>query len=160
MASLHALTVQSLDGQSIDLARYRGKVLLVVNTASQCGLTPQYAGLQALYNELAPRGVEVLGFPSNDFGAQEPGTAAEIREFCTARYAVTFPLFAKVVTKGEAAQSPVYAALGKATGKLPGWNFAKYVVGKDGVPLRFFDSRVAPDDKGLRATLESALAAP
>ncbi|MBL9077810.1 MAG: glutathione peroxidase [Planctomycetes bacterium] len=157
---LYSLRAPALDGSTVDLASLRGKVALVVNVASECGYTPQYAGLQRLHAELAPRGFTVLGFPSNDFGAQEPGTAEQIRSFCTERYAVEFPLFAKVGTKAGAAQSPVYALLGEATGSLPNWNFCKYVVGKDGRPVAFFPSRTAPDAKELRAAIEQALAAP
>ena len=128
----YALKAADLGGAPRDLAQYAGKVTLVVNTASACGYTPQYAGLEALHDELAPRGFVVLGWPSNDFGGQEPGTAEEIRAFCTDEYHVTFPLFAKVVTKAGPEQSPIYAHLGEATGKLPTWNFCKYLIGKDG----------------------------
>ncbi|MGQ0552407.1 MAG: glutathione peroxidase [Planctomycetota bacterium] len=156
--SFHALKVAALDGKPVDLNQYKGKVLLVVNTASECGLTPQYKALEALHKELAPRGFSVLGFPSNDFGKQEPGSPAEIQEFCSVNYGVTFPLFAKVVTKAGAGQSPVYELLGGATGKLPGWNFGKYLVGKDGRPIAFYDPKLAPDAKELRADIEKALA--
>ena len=158
--TLHALKVESLDAGPLDLAQYKGKVLLVVNVASECGFTKQYAGLEALHRELEPRGFQILGFPSNDFGGQEPGTPAEIRQFCTDKYEVSFPLFSKVVTKPGPEQSPVYAYLGGATGKLPGWNFGKYLVGRDGVPIAFFDSKVAPDAAELRGAIEKALAAP
>jgi glutathione peroxidase len=157
--TLHSMKVESLDAGPVDLARYKGDVLLVVNVASECGLTPQYAGLETLEKELAPKGFHVLGFPSNEFGGQEPGAPDAIRRFCTERFAVTFPLFAKVATKAGPEQSPVYAYLGGATGKLPGWNFGKYLVGRDGKPLGFYDSRVGPDDAQLRADIEQALAA-
>ena len=143
----------------MSLDRWKGKVVLVVNTASQCGYTPQYAGLEALHDELKPRGFEVLGFPSNDFGGQEPGTPEQIRTFCTQNYGVSFPLFSKVVTKNGPDQSPVYSYLGAATGELPTWNFAKYLVGKDGKPICFFNSKVPPDDKELVAAIDKALAA-
>src|SRR4051794_27588941 len=126
--SLYALNTKSLDGSAVDLSTYRGKVTLVVNVASRCGSTPQYEGLEALHRELSPRGFSVLGFPSNDFGSQEPGSPDEIATFCETRYGVTFPLFEKVVTKAGAHQSPVYALLG-SSGKLPTWNFGKYLVG-------------------------------
>jgi len=133
--------------------------VLVVNVASRCGYTPQYAGLEKLHREMAPKGVTILGFPSNDFGGQEPGTPDEIQTFCKLTYDVTFPLFAKVVTKAGPDQSPVYAFLGE-TGSLPQWNFAKYVVDKNGKVVAFFPSRVVPDAPELRAAIEKALAAP
>jgi glutathione peroxidase len=155
--SLYELTAESLAGEPVDLGRYAGQVSLVVNTASECGLTPQLAGLQDLQEEFGPRGLVVLGFPSNEFGGQEPGTAAEIQTFCSENYGVTFPLFAKVRTKAGEGQSPVYAYLGGATGTLPGWNFGKYLVSRDGRVLGFFDSRVSPADGQLRGAIEQAL---
>lgn len=157
--TLHALGARTLAGEATDLASYRGKVLLVVNTASECGYTPQYEGLEKLHEELAPMGFAVLGFPSNDFGGQEPGSAAEIQAFCTERFQVSFSLFEKVVTKPGADQSPVYAYLGQTTGKLPNWNFCKYLVGADGVPLAFYSSKTVPDDAELRAAIDAALSA-
>ena len=156
--SLYDLKVARLSGEPADLAAYKGKVALVVNVASQCGYTPQYAGLEKLYRELAPKGVVILGFPSNDFGGQEPGTAEEIGQFCQKNYGVTFPMFAKVVTKAGPDQSPVYAFLGES-GELPKWNFSKYVVDRNGKVEAFFPSRVAPDAPELRAAIEKALAA-
>ena len=156
-ASLYNLTTRTLEGQPADLSAYRGKVTLVVNVASKCGFTPQYEGLEALHRELAPRGFAVLGFPSNDFGNQEPGTSEEIGAFCRRTYGVTFPMHEKVVTKAGTDQSPIYAFLGQ-TGSLPGWNFAKYVVGRDGTVRAFFPSRTAPDAKELREAIERALA--
>jgi glutathione peroxidase len=155
--SLYRLATKSLEGQPADLKSYAGKVALVVNVASQCGFTPQYAGLEKLYGDLKGRGFVVLGFPSNDFGGQEPGTAVEIRQFCSLNYDVTFPLFEKVVTRAGAGQSPVYANLQKQSGELPGWNFAKYLVGKDGKVVKFYKSGVKPDDAGLRKDIEAAL---
>jgi glutathione peroxidase len=155
--SLYQLTTRTLEGQPAELKTYAGKVALVVNVASQCGYTPQYAGLERLYGELKGRGFVVLGFPSNDFGGQEPGTAVEIRQFCSLNYDVTFPLFEKVVTKAGAAQSPVYANLQKQSGNLPSWNFAKYLVGKDGKVVKFYKSEVKPDDAALRRDIETAL---
>jgi len=154
---LYSLPTAALDGSAADLSVYRGKVTLVVNVASECGFTPQYAGLQQLHQEFAARGFAVLGFPSNDFGGQEPGTPEQIRSFCTTKYGVDFPLFAKVRTKAGDGQSPVYELLGKATGSLPNWNFCKYLVGKDGQPLAFYASRTAPDAAELRAAIEQAL---
>ena len=154
----YSLKVNSLDGQPVDLSQYRGKVALVVNVASKCGYTPQYEGLEALHREYQDRGVVVLGFPSNDFGGQEPGTPEQIREFCSSRYQVDFPLFEKVQTKAGAGQSPVYALLGKATGgQLPDWNFCKYVVGKDGGVQDYFASKTAPGSQELRAAIDAAL---
>jgi glutathione peroxidase len=156
--SFYALKTTTLAGQPADLAQYQGKVALVVNVASQCGFTPQYAGLQKLYDELKDKGFVILGFPSNDFGAQEPGTPDEIQAFCKKNYGVTFPLFSKLVTKAGPEQSPVYAWLGK-TGSLPTWNFAKYVVDKHGRVVEFFNSKVTPDAPELRAAIDKALAA-
>lgn len=155
--SLYDLRVATLDGKPADLAAYRGKVVLVVNVASQCGYTPQYAGLEKLHRELEPKGFAVLGFPSNDFGGQEPGTPEEIVTFCKRTYDVTFPMFAKVVTKAGPGQSPVYTFLGES-GSLPQWNFSKYVVDKNGKVEAFFPSRVTPDAPELRAAIEKALA--
>jgi glutathione peroxidase len=155
--SFYSLQTTTLTGQPAPLSQYAGKVALVVNVASQCGLTPQYAGLQKLYDEMKGRGVEVLGFPSNDFGAQEPGSPEEIATFCEKNYSVTFPMFSKVVTKAGGDQSPVYSFLGKI-GSLPSWNFGKYLVGKDGKVVSFFSSKVPPDAKELRDAIEAALA--
>jgi glutathione peroxidase len=156
-SSFHDLKAQTLAGQPADLAAYRGKVLLVVNTASECGYTPQYAGLEKLHREMSPKGFSVLGFPSNDFGGQEPGTAQEIAEFCRKNYGVTFPMFSKISTRPGPTQSPVYAFLG-ASGNLPSWNFAKYLIGKDGRVTAFFPSAVTPDSPELRGAIAKALA--
>jgi glutathione peroxidase len=156
--SLYRLTTKTLEGRPADLGAYAGKVALVVNVASQCGYTPQYAGLEKLYGELKARGFVVLGFPSNDFGGQEPGTAEEIRQFCSINYNVSFPLFEKVITKAGPGQSPVYANLQKQAGELPSWNFAKYLVGKDGKVVRFYKSGVKPEDPSVRREIEAALA--
>lgn len=156
--SFYSLQAKSLDTAPAELAGCKGKVTLVVNVASECGYTPQYAGLQKLHDELKDRGFAVLGFPSNDFGAQEPGDAAQIRQFCTTKYKVGFPLFAKVQTKEGEGQSPIYTWLQKQSGKLPNWNFCKYLVGKDGNVIGFYNSKVKPDDAELRAAIEKALA--
>lgn len=155
--SLYTLRTQSLDGKPADLSKFAGKVTLVVNVASECGYTPQYAGLQALHAELEGRGFAVLGFPSNEFGRQEPGSAEAIREFCSTRFSVSFPMFAKCEVKPGAAQSPVFAFLSKQTGEVPGWNFCKYLVARDGRALAFFKSGVAPDSAELRAAIDEAL---
>ena len=155
-ASFYALSTSRLNGEPVDLKEYAGKVALVVNTASKCGFTPQYKGLQELYTDLSPRGFVILGFPSNDFGGQEPGTAEEIKTFCELNYKVTFPMFSKVVTKAGPDQSAIYTWLGQG-GNLPQWNFSKYVIGKDGRVVAFFPSKVTPDAPELRAAIESAL---
>lgn len=155
--SLYALSTRALDGTPVSLSEYAGKVTLFVNVASACGYTPQYAGLQALHDKLKGRGFAVLGFPCNDFGKQEPGTADEIRSFCDRTYGVTFPLFEKVVTRAGDGQSPIYAELSRESGKLPAWNFAKYLVGPNGKVLAFFEPKVAPDDAALRGAIETAL---
>jgi glutathione peroxidase len=156
-ASFYDLETKALDGKPGNLAQYKGKVAVVVNVASKCGYTPQYAGLEKLYREMTPKGVVVLGFPSNDFGGQEPGSAEEIATFCKTKYDVTFPLFEKGVTKAGPTQSPVYQYLG-ATGNLPGWNFSKYVVDKKGQVVAFFPSKVTPDAPELKAAIDKALA--
>jgi glutathione peroxidase len=155
--SLYSLKSKSLEGEDIALEKFSGKVALLVNVASQCGLTPQYSELEALYKKYEPKGFVVLGFPSNDFGKQEPGSAEEIREFCSTKYRITFPMFEKVQTKAGAGQSPIYAELGKATGSLPAWNFGKYLIGRDGKILRFFDSKLPPDDPEIVKAVEAAL---
>jgi glutathione peroxidase len=155
--SFYALKTTTLQGQPADLSQYSGKVALVVNVASQCGFTPQYTGLQKLYDELKGRGFVVLGFPSNDFGGQEPGSPEEIAGFCKKNYGVSFPLFSKLVTKKGKDQSPVYAYLGQS-GSLPSWNFGKYLVGKDGHVVEYFPSKVAPEASELREAIEKALA--
>ena len=158
-ASFYDLRTQTLLGKPADLGDYRGKVTLVVNVASYCGYTPQYKGLEALHRELNAKGFAVLGFPSNDFGEQETGTAEEIATFCKRTYDVTFPMFSKVVTRAGRDQSPVYSFLG-TSGHLPAWNFAKYVVGKDGRVLAFFPSEVTPEDPKLRRAIADALKEP
>jgi glutathione peroxidase len=158
VASFYDLKTNYLDGKPADLGVFRGKVALVVNVASKCGFTPQYEGLEKMNRELAPQGFAVLGFPSNDFGQQEPGTAQEIAQFCKLTYDVTFPMFAKVVTMPGPGQSPVYSFLG-TSGHLPAWNFSKYVIGKDGKILAFFPSEVTPESAELRGAITKALAA-
>jgi glutathione peroxidase len=140
------------------LCQYAGKVLLVVNTASQCGFTPQYEGLEALHGKYAAQGLVVMGFPANDFGNQEPGDAKQIGQTCFNVYGVRFPMFAKTVVKGPGAH-PLYAALAKASGQAPQWNFHKYVVDRQGQVVASFASEVAPQDKRVVAALEKALAA-
>jgi glutathione peroxidase len=158
-ASFYDLQTTTLSGQPANLAQYRGKVSLVVNVASYCGFTPQYAGLEKLQRELKDKGFNVLGFPSNDLGEQEPGTAEEIATFCKLTYDVTFPMFEKVVTRRGAGQSPVYGFLGRS-GQLPQWNFAKYVIDKQGRVAAFFPSDVTPESPELRNAITKALATP
>ncbi len=156
-SSLYALSTRTLEGQPVQLGVYRGRVLLVVNVASRCGLTPQYAGLEALHRELADSGFAVLGFPSNDFLEQEPGTPAEIRAFCDAEYGVTFPLFEKVKVKGEV-KCPIYRFLCREHPE-PSWNFTKYLVDRDGHVVQRFDPRTPPDAPQLRAAIMKLLSA-
>ena len=155
--SFYDIKTMTLLGKPADLGEYRGKVSLVVNVASKCGFTPQYEGLEALQRQMKGKPFNVLGFPSNDFGGQEPGTAVEIAEFCKLTYDVTFPMFEKVVTKPGRDQSPIYAFLEKS-GNLPAWNFAKYVVNKQGQIVAFFPSDVTPESPELRAAISKALA--
>jgi glutathione peroxidase len=135
------------------LCEYAGKVLLVVNTASECGYTPQYDGLEALYRKYRARGLVVLGFPSNDFGGQEPGSNKQIAAFCVNQYAIDFPMFART----ELAKNPLYADLRKATGAAPRWNFHKYLIDRAGGQVLSFDTRVEPNDAKLAAAIERLL---
>ena len=151
--------VRTLEGEEVSLDRWRGQVVLVVNTASECGYTPQYEGLQTLHGELRERGFAVLGFPSNEFGGQEPGDAQEIRAFCTSRFHVTFPMFEKVEVKPGEGQEPLYAWLEESTDNVPNWNFCKYLVGRDGKPIRFWSSKTTPESPELRAAIDDALGA-
>ena len=144
------------DEKAQSLCQYSGKVLLVVNTASFCGFTPQYEGLEALNAKYAARGLVVLGFPSNDFGQQEPGDSKAIADLCTNTFGVKFPMFAKSSVKGPNANT-LFAALAKATGKAPGWNFHKYLVGRDGQPVGSYDSNTLPTSAVLVGAIEKAL---
>jgi glutathione peroxidase len=180
--SLEQIPVQTIDGRPSSLGAYTGKLRLVVNVASKCGLTPQYEGLEALYRKYHARGFEILGFPANEFGAQEPGTNVEIQDFCSTNYQVTFPLFSKIVVKGEG-QHPLYAALTAArpdARKLPGsdfrgkligygvdpgapheilWNFEKFLVNADGEVVERFSPEVTPDAEILVGAIEKQLPA-
>ena len=139
--------------------KYAGEVLLVVNTASKCGFTPQYEGLEALHQKYSPQGFAVLGFPSNDFKGQEPGSEQQIQEFCTLTYGVKFPMFEKVHVTG-AETTPLYRELVRETGVAPGWNFHKYLIGRDGRVVAQFPSKVRPDDPQLVQAIERELKAP
>jgi glutathione peroxidase len=140
-----------------DLCQYAGKVVLVVNTASYCGFTRQYEGLENLYAKYGSRGLVVLGFPSNDFGNQEPGNAREIADLCYNTYGVKFPMFAKSPVKGSEA-NPLHAQLIKATGKEPKWNFTKYLIDRKGNVVEYYPSKVTPEDSQLVGKIERALA--
>ena len=142
-----------------DLCQYRGRVLLVVNTASYCGYTPQYEGLEQLHARYSARGLTVLGFPSNDFGAQEPKSGKEIADFCFNTYGVKFPMFGKSSVVGQSA-NPMFAALAQQSGQAPKWNFHKYLVGRDGKVVASFGSRVEPTDRQITTRIEQLLTAP
>ncbi|MDI6527108.1 glutathione peroxidase [Pseudomonas otitidis] len=159
MSAFHDLKLRALDGQELPLAPYKGKVVLVVNVASRCGLTPQYAGLEKLHQQFQDRGFSVLGVPCNQFAAQEPGSEDEIREFCTLNYGVTFPLGSKMDVNG-ASRHPLYRLLAGEGAEFPGditWNFEKFLVGKDGRVLARFSPRTPPEDPALVAAIEKAL---
>ena len=159
--TIYEADLPRLDGKPARLSEYAGKVILAVNVASKCGFTPQYAGLEALYEKYSPQGFTILGFPCNQFFGQEPGDAEKIQEFCSVNYGVTFPLFTKLDVKGDK-QHPLYAILtetpddeGKA-GNVK-WNFEKFLIGRDGRPVRRFRSKVVPEDPKLVDTIESLL---
>ena len=151
--------VSTIKGEPADLCQYAGKVVMVVNTASYCGYTGQYQGLEALYQRFRDRGFVVLGVPSNDFGAQEPGSDAQVADFCERTYRVRFPMLAKTVVSGPKA-APLYKGLASSTGEVPKWNFHKYLLGRDGKALASFPSAVAPEDARVVGAVEKALAAP
>jgi glutathione peroxidase len=160
-SSVHEFTLNSIDGKPAALSAYKGKVLLLVNVASKCGYTPQYAGLQSLYAKYKDKGLVIIGVPANNFGGQEPGTNEEIKSFCTRTYNVSFPVMAKVSVKGSDA-TPLYQYLtDKATNPSVGgdvrWNFTKFLVGKDGKPLQRFEPGVTPDSPELAMAIEKAL---
>ena len=160
-ASLYDIPLQDIDEQPTTLAPFRGKVLLIVNVASKCGNTPQYKQLETLYQKRKDAGLVVLGFPCNQFGKQEPGSNAEIKEFCSLNYAVTFPLFDKVEVNGEH-RHPLYAALAGDESPFPGdigWNFGKFLIGRDGRILQRFAPNLSPDSPEVIAAIESALTA-
>jgi len=159
-ASCPALLKQTFnrlqDDAPQNLCQYAGKVVLVVNTASYCGYTKQYEGLESLYAKYSSKGLVILGFPSNDFGKQEPGSAKEIADLCFNTYGVKFPMFAKSVVSGPGA-NPLHAQLIKATGKEPKWNFTKYLIDRNGKVIEHYPSKVTPDDKALVGKIEQAL---
>ncbi len=150
--------VKKIDGTAVDLAKYKGKVVLVVNVASRCGYTPQYTGLQKLYETYKDKGLVVLGFPANEFGGQEPGSDTDIATFCSSKYGVTFDMFSKVVVKGPN-KSPLYKTLTESA-TPPGevsWNFEKFLIGRDGAIVGRYKSAVAPEDAKLTGAIEAAL---
>ena len=154
------IPLKTIKGEDATLADHAGNVLLIVNVASRCGLTPQYEGLEALYREKRDRGLEILGFPANDFMGQEPGSNAEIEGFCTTNFGVDFPMFEKIIVAGPD-KHPLYAALIAAKpdeGEIR-WNFEKFLIGRDGKVIGRFDPRTAPNDPALVAAIDKALAA-
>ena len=158
--TVHDFTVKDIKGEDVDLATYKDKVLLIVNVASECGATPQYATLVALQEAYADKGLVVLGFPTNDFGGQEPGSNEEIAEFCSSTYDVNFPMFAKIPVSGDN-RVPLFSYLASAPnpdeeGDI-GWNFEKFLVGKDGKLLRRFATHVEPDSEEIISAIDEAL---
>jgi len=156
--AFHQITVTDIDGNLVPLSNYQGHVALVVNTASRCGYTSQLAGLQRVYEKYSPTGFVVLGFPSNDFGEQEPGTNEEIKAFCSGSYQVTFPLFAKSVVRGSE-KSELYTFLTHSTNPIRevGWNFEKFLVSGEGIVLARFPSRAEPESRTIIESIEAAL---
>ncbi len=160
--SVYGFTMKDIDGKSVDLSQYKGKVSLVVNVASKCGYTPQYKNLEAVYEKYKDKGFEILAFPANEFKQQEPGTNAQIKEFCTSKYDTKFPLFSKIVVKGEG-EAPLYQYLTStdANPQTAGdikWNFTKFLVSKDGKVVARFEPKVKPDDAEVIDAIEKELA--
>jgi len=153
---VHEFTLNSIDGKPAPLSAYQGKVVLIVNVASRCGFTPQYAGLEALYEKYKDRGFAILGFPANNFGGQEPGTNEEIKTFCSSKYNVTFPMYAKISVKGDD-KAPLYQFLTAATGSEIQWNFTKFLVDKEGKVVARFEPKVTPDSPDVASAIEKAL---
>jgi glutathione peroxidase len=159
-SGVYSFTLNSIDGKPAPLADYKGKVVLIVNVASQCGYTPQYSALESIYEKYKDQGFVILGFPANNFGAQEPGTNAEIKTFCTRKYNVTFPMYAKISVKGED-KAPLYQYLTEQTG--PGitgdikWNFTKFLVDRNGNVVQRFEPAVTPDSKDITGAIEKQL---
>ncbi len=157
--SIYGISLNDIDGKSTSLKAYEGKVLLIVNVASKCGYTPQYAGLEALHEKYKDKGFTVLGFPCNQFGGQEPGTNEEIKQFCSSKYQVSFPLFDKIEVNGPN-RHPLYVLLAGSSSPFPGdikWNFNKFLIGRDGKILKRFESKVKPDSAELVQAVEQAL---
>jgi glutathione peroxidase len=159
--SIHDIAVKDIDGNDTTLGAYKGKVLLIVNVASKCGYTPQYQGLETIYEKYQGKGFVVLGFPCNQFGSQEPGTNEEIKQFCSSKYNVKFPMFDKIDVNGEH-RHPLYVALAGEQSPFPGnikWNFSKFLIGRDGTIIKRFDSKAAPESPEVVAAIEGAIAA-
>jgi glutathione peroxidase len=159
--SIHNTTVKDIDGKEASLKPYQGKVLLIVNVASRCGFTPQYKQLEAVYEKYKDKGFAVLGFPCNQFGGQEPGTNEEIKQFCSSKFSVTFPLFDKIEVNGPN-RHPLYDSLAGKDSPYPGdikWNFSKFLISRDGKILKRFESNVVPDSPLVTQAIEAALAA-
>ena len=154
--TIYDYSMKTIDGSPKALAEYKGKVVLVVNVASKCGFTPQYEGLESIYKKYRDQGLVVLGFPANNFMAQEPGTNEEIKQFCTRKYNVDFPMFSKIDVKGDT-ESPLYHYLTQAKGGEIKWNFTKFLIGKDGTILARFEPAVKPDSPEVTAAVEKAL---
>ena len=160
-APVHDISVKDIEGKATSLKAYQGKVLLIVNVASKCGLTPQYKALEAIHEKYKDKGFTVLGFPCNQFAGQEPGTNEEIKQFCSTTYNVTFPLLDKVHVNG-AKRHPLYVALAGESSPYPGdikWNFGKFLIGKDGKIIKRFEPKTVPDAPEVTAAIEAALAA-
>jgi glutathione peroxidase len=159
--SIYDIKLKDIDGKDTTLAPYKGKVVLIVNVASKCGYTKQYAGLESVYEKYKDKGFVILGFPCNQFGGQEPGSNEEIKQFCSSKYSVTFPLYDKIEVNGEH-RHPLYDQLAGKDSPFPGkitWNFNKFLIGKDGKILHRYDSKVAPESEELKKDIEAALAA-
>jgi glutathione peroxidase len=160
-SSIHGIAVKDIDGKDTTLGAYKGKVLLIVNVASKCGLTPQYKALEAVHEKYKDKGFTVLGFPCNQFAGQEPGSNQEIKVFCSTKYNVTFPLFDKIDVNGDK-RHPLYVKLAGKESPFPGdikWNFGKFLIGRDGKILKRFEPKTTPDDSEVIAAIEAALAA-
>lgn len=160
--TVYDFTLNSIDGQPTPLSNFKGKLVMLVNVASRCGYTPQYAGLESLYEKYKDRGFVIVGIPANNFGGQEPGTNQEIKTFCTAKYHVSFPMMAKVSVKGSDS-TPLYVFLtdknaNPSTGGEIGWNFTKFLIGPDGRVIARFDSKVEPESPEVTSAIEKALA--
>ncbi len=160
MANIHDFELTGIDGSTMSLEQFKGQVVLLVNVASACGLTPQYEGLQALYEQYSGDGFTIIGLPCNQFGAQEPGTEAEIQTFCTTKFSVTFPMSAKIEVNGDS-RHPLYEYLAGKDGKFPGditWNFEKFLVNRNGDAIERFEPVVNPGDDALTSAIEAELA--
>ena len=155
-SSIHEFNMNSIDGKPAPLAAYKGKIVLVVNVASRCGYTPQYTGLEALYQKYKSQGLVIVGFPANNFGMQEPGTDEEIKTFCSSKYNVTFPIYSKISVKGGD-KAPLYEYLTSTGGGEVKWNFTKFLVGRDGKVITRFESAVTPESTDIVSAVEKAL---